>query len=168
MNYKRCGKCKKNKILEDFYVDDGQYCSPCKECRLKSRTINYANKTKEEKDILTRKSCKRQKDQREWINTNHLASRHIAKIRVFSILGTKCDCCGETIREFLSLDHVNGDGNKDKKKRKLDGGGFWARILKEIKEECPINKYRTLCFNCNCAKGFLGYCPHEIENPGVL
>jgi hypothetical protein len=26
------------------------------------------------------------------------------------------------------------------------------------------NGFRTLCHNCNLARGFYGYCPHEVTN----
>ena len=68
----------------------------------------------------------------------------------------KCVCCGEAILEFLTIDHVNEDGNK---MRMVHGTGnsFHGWL---IKNNFPKG-FQILCFNCNCAKGFFGYCPHQ-------
>lgn len=73
----------------------------------------------------------------------------------------KCACCGESNFGFLTLDHINNDGNKD---RKLHGYGpvlnMWI-----IKNNYPEG-YQVLCFNCNCGKARnKGICPHK--NPYI-
>lgn len=67
--------------------------------------------------------------------------------------GGRCNCCGETRFEFLTLDHVNNDG---KQERQLRGQQIYKRL---IKEGFPTG-YQILCYNCNCAKGIYGICPH--------
>ena len=69
--------------------------------------------------------------------------------------GGKCACCGEGTQEFLSLDHINGDGSQH---RKMTGSltYLWLR-----KRGWPKDNYRLLCMNCNFARGRYGYCPHE-------
>ena len=74
--------------------------------------------------------------------------------RVFNGYGGKCSCCGETERAFLSIDHVNNDGAKERRE-KTGGYGFLSRI---VKENFPP-RYQILCFNCNWAKSH-GGCPH--------
>lgn len=69
-----------------------------------------------------------------------------------------CVCCGETRWEFMSLDHINGDGQKERESYS-SANTYWASFRKR---GFPPG-YRTLCHNCNLAHGFFGYCPHERE-----
>lgn len=68
--------------------------------------------------------------------------------------GNKCNCCGETIKEFLTIDHINGGGIKDRKQ--------WSSIyfLNQMIKDYNSDKYQILCWNCNCARK-LGDCPHQ-------
>ncbi len=68
----------------------------------------------------------------------------------------KCICCGETIYEFLSIDHINGGGNKHRKEIRKNIGE-WL-----IKNNYPSG-YRVLCHNCNSSLGHNHYCPHHPE-----
>ena len=72
-----------------------------------------------------------------------------------------CSCCGETNFEFLCVDHINGDGGKQRKKMGSGGSGvqFYLWLMKN---NFP-DGYRILCYNCNCSLGFLGYCPHDMS-----
>lgn len=71
--------------------------------------------------------------------------------------GYKCVCCGETEPVFLVIDHINGGGNKERRKSETKGGaGQYSKIKKE---GFPRNKYQVLCHNCNFAKS-RGGCPH--------
>lgn len=72
--------------------------------------------------------------------------------------GGSCVCCGEMTYEFLTIDHKNNDGNKERKIRghSVRGYGFYLWL---IKQGFP-DSYQLLCFNCNAAKAFFGRCPH--------
>jgi hypothetical protein len=75
--------------------------------------------------------------------------------------GGKCTCCGETIPEFLTLDHKKNDGAlcRRRDKHKSYGPTLYLRL---IKEGFPKKKFQLHCWNCNCAKGiFGGVCPHK-------
>ncbi len=74
--------------------------------------------------------------------------------------GPVCVCCGETERAFLTLDHVFNDGAKHRRELGMNGGAQFYRWV--IKEAFP-KTFQILCFNCNCAKGHLGKCPHEQQ-----
>ena len=72
-----------------------------------------------------------------------------------------CACCKDTHFEFLSLDHINGGGNAERRKLfggKTDAGGKFYRWL--IKNKYPKG-YRVLCMSCNHSYGAYGYCPHN-------
>lgn len=74
--------------------------------------------------------------------------------------GGKCQCCGEVQEEFLSIDHVNNDGANHRRK-------IGSEIYRWLKNNgYPKEGFQVLCYNCNCAKEFSGYCPHaQIEGP---
>lgn len=78
---------------------------------------------------------------------------------VISAYGGHCACCGEEEREFLALDHVNGGGHQERKT--LGPTKYYTAIFNASH---PDPKFRILCHNCNMARGFYGYCPHERKN----
>jgi hypothetical protein len=68
--------------------------------------------------------------------------------------GGKCACCSETTPEFLTIDHING---RDKSKPRATGQKEWLRLKWA---GWPKEGIQLLCYNCNCAKGVFGSCPH--------
>ena len=76
---------------------------------------------------------------------------------VIEAYGGKCSCCGEAEPRFLTIDHINGDGRQH---RREVGRGYklydWL-----TRQGYPRDGFRLLCFNCNCARGQFGTCPHE-------
>lgn len=75
-----------------------------------------------------------------------------------------CACCGEKIVAFLSLDHINNDGNKHRKEI-----GKWAITYpKLVKLKFPYkDKLQVLCYNCNNGKRVNnGVCPHKVISNG--
>ena len=75
--------------------------------------------------------------------------------------GGKCKCCGETIPEFLTLDHKKNDGAECRKTQghKSYGPTLYLRL---VRENFPKEEFQLLCWNCNCAIGiFRGECPHK-------
>lgn len=70
--------------------------------------------------------------------------------------GSQCECCGESERAFLVIDHVRGGGNTERK-RFSSVDAFYRSI---IKRGFP-DDYRVLCANCNQAEAYFGGCPHQ-------
>jgi hypothetical protein len=75
--------------------------------------------------------------------------------------GPKCNCCGETEIQFLTIDHVNNNGAEHKREvwgsrsRRASGMYLWLQ-----KNDYPQG-FQVLCFNCNCGKHRNGgLCPH--------
>lgn len=97
---------------------------------------------------------------RKMPHTKSLQDQERARLRqeVLEHYGGKCACCGESENEFLAIDHINGGGNKQRKELKRAAGIAFYRWLRM--NEYP-DGYRVLCHNCNCARGYYGYCPHE-------
>ena len=74
-----------------------------------------------------------------------------ARKRTLDHYGNECACCGEVGEQFLTIDHINGDGAAHR--RKIGGNLYnWLR-----RNGYPKG-FRTLCFNCNCALGLRGFC----------
>ncbi len=83
------------------------------------------------------------------------------KMKVFSHYGgtpPRCACCGESLVQFLSLDHMNGRGMAEFKR--LHGSNGVYRFL--VRTGFP-GGYQILCMNCNFAKGKFGSRPHDTE-----
>ncbi len=59
----------------------------------------------------------------------------------------KCACCEESHFEFLTLDHINGKGSKERKQF----GGY--SLFKFLIENGFPEGYQVLCSNCNMGKG---------------
>jgi hypothetical protein len=86
------------------------------------------------------------------------------KNKLFDILGHSCSLCSETSKDKLTVDHINGDGNADRKYGSLG----WKRKI--IKGERDPKNYRILCHSCN--HGSYGKNPHHhirnIPKIGVM
>ena len=78
------------------------------------------------------------------------------RLRAMYSLGARCECCGERDLVFLTFDHKNNDGRKDRRKTG-QGTGFYWQIIRGKRPDI-----RILCFNCNCGREKNGgICPHE-------
>jgi len=87
------------------------------------------------------------------------------KQAVIDAYGGRCACCGEDNPVFLSVDHINNDGNLHRKK----GGGMGSSLYKWlIKRNFPKDNFQLLCHNCNRGKHLNGgICPHQQETGGI-
>lgn len=83
------------------------------------------------------------------------ARRRLREI-VINGYGARCNCCGETIFQFLTLDHVNNDGAAERKQH------HGEEIYKKVARLGFPSNYQVLCYNCNCSKGQYGACPHTL------
>ena len=117
----------------DFRRNGKRYAS-CSPCRIKRRKGNENWRPKHPEYQIARR-------QQYWD-------------QVFAHYGQVCACCGETERAFLTIDHVNNNGREH---RKQVVGVFLQWI---IRQGFPTD-LQILCFNCNCATGRVGQCPHE-------
>jgi len=70
--------------------------------------------------------------------------------------GYICTCCKETEEAFLTIDHINNDGAKD---RKVYGSGcrfYWWLFRNNFPKG-----FQVLCWNCQWGKKLHGTCPHQ-------
>lgn len=139
------------------------------------RKISKRYYEKHKEDILQKrreynKTLKRKQYMKDYVvnNKNKIKQRALeVKRQVLTYYGggsLRCVCCGESHIEFLTIDHVKGGGRAHlrsiTKEQGRKGGVAFYRWLR--KHGFPEG-YRTLCFNCNCAIGHFGYCPHQKE-----
>lgn len=89
--------------------------------------------------------------------------RRALKQVILDAYGNSCACCGETLFEFLTLDHIENDGAAHR--RELKANGRSERIYNDLIARGFPTGFRILCFNCNSALGFYGYCPHPKPTP---
>ena len=110
--------------------------------------------------------CKHEKGKEHYsankdrYNKRNTANHAAVKREVFSMYGNKCACCGEDRIEFLGIDHINGDGAKERRELGI-GSGF--RFYYHLRDLGFPSGYRLLCHNCNLAISNYGYCPHHPE-----
>ena len=87
------------------------------------------------------------------------------KLRVFThySMGTpKCACCGESIMEFLTLDHMQHDGAAHRKEISGQHAGG-AKVYNWIEKHKYPAGFQVLCYNCNCGQELAkGVCPHKL------
>lgn len=81
--------------------------------------------------------------------------RHNRKLKmgVVDAYGGKCQLCGETHWEFLTIDHVNGGGRSHYRVLRSAGLDIY-RVLRD--SGYPREEYRLLCSNCNCGRRGVG------------
>jgi hypothetical protein len=127
----------------------------CKECKSSQAKTRYWKNVKKSRAIAM-KSYRKHRSKRMQYNKKYEKK---VKDDVFNNYGGYvCSCCGETEKVFLTIDHINGGGTRDRKKYGR-GGKFLYRWLR--KNGYPEG-FRVLCFNCNAGRYINGgICPHE-------
>jgi hypothetical protein len=143
-----CTQCNEEKPEESFYRRTrGTLMTECKACNIKRAGVWY-------------KANREHARKRE--NLKMVDTRWRTKEAVFAAYGGfRCACCGETEREFLTLDHVENNGSTHRRKvvGKRYAAGFqtYAWI---VRNGFPPG-FQVLCMNCNWGKRRTGVCPHK-------
>lgn len=101
-------------------------------------------------DLVTKRLC------RSCVNRQRLLGMSIRDEVFAAYGGYRCVCCGETMREFLQIDHIDGNGASMRKEQ----GIGWA-FYRWLKRHGYPSGYQILCANCNIAKHRFGVCPHQ-------
>jgi len=140
----RCGKQPK--------TDTTVYCDSCRDY---TRILSQKESHKEAAREYSRNWSRNHPElRRERARNYGLKTRRL----VYDAYGNKCVCCGESEEKFLSLDHINRDGQQHRK----TAGNSTQYYRTIIKEGFP-DTMQLLCFNCHMAKDFRGGCPHQIR-----
>lgn len=167
---KICTKCKKTKPEGSFYKSSAKSNGAksrywCIECTAQWQKINL-QKIKESPEKYEKYRKLRTINSKKWRLDDPDRSRLSVKLyqqkRKMKALeyysgGTpECNCCGEKEQKFLSIDHIDNDGNRH---RKSDPSAI--AIYAWLKKHNYPNGFQVLCFNCNLSKAFFGKCPHN-------
>jgi hypothetical protein len=157
MQTKHCRCCKNEKDITGFgkdrYKKDGLRTS-CKICDVSIRRKSYLKNRKNRVASSVKWKMTHMKEFLEY--QKQLRRRH--KMTLIKGYGGKCTCCGETILEFLTLEHKNKDGKIHRKTKGCLGsmGTYRDIIRRGFPNECTI-----LCMNCNYAERYGHKCPHK-------
>ncbi len=131
--FKVCNHCKELKPLSDFCKNKTQkdgYNAICKDCTSKNHATYYRSHREQEKRA-------------------HINYKQKLKVEVFTHYGKgKCACiqCGFTDLRALSIDHLNGGGNAQR--RLIHAANFYVWLKNNDYPE----GYQTLCMNCQWIK----------------
>lgn len=146
-NLKDCSRCREFKSFDKFYVrNNGMLTSYCKACECIRTKSLYDPKIRKEKYGESDKIR---------------IKKYIAdvKFEIMSHYGS-CYCCDENRVEFLTIDHINGGGNKHRK----EIGRIGYRFYLWLKKNNYPDGFRSACMNCNMATRYGNICPHKMEN----
>jgi len=169
---KRCTTCGEDKPVTDFHRDKRRrdsLQSKCKSCACEAaRLWRLANLDRDRETnrryVVTHPGYHTQysrawraanpdkaEEQRrrqapylaEWTRQEHARLR----AAVLDHYGSSCACCGST--DYLSIDHVNGDGEEHRKQVGIRTGTKTYRWL--VRNNFPEG-FQTLCAACNASK----------------
>lgn len=141
---KSCFNC--GKVGQEYSAPNAKWCTECQPSRKKIWNRNNPEAVKKHK------------------HDNNLKTYRQRRNAIMDLLGRECVCCGETIEVFLTVDHIHGGGNKQRKELgTTSSDAFYRWMLKQPVEQL-LKDFQTLCFNCNHGKHRMGVCPHIKED----
>lgn len=154
-NYKRIINC--NRCTKEITVNHiaARYCVDC--IKLKKKEYYLKNR-----DIRIKYFKEHRLKDKDKFNQDARVRFRNLKLEIlnhYSFGEMRCACCGDNHVEFLSIDHINNDGAEQRKEH-----GKGASFHYWLKRNNYPEGYQVLCYNCNCSRGFFGYCPHKQNN----
>lgn len=86
--------------------------------------------------------------------------KHRQKLRytIFDKYGGKCNCCGESNYNFLTIEHHNNNGASHRREINYTSSSSMYRWI--INNNFP-DVISITCWNCNLARHVYGVCPHQ-------
>ncbi len=146
-------------------IENAKKYRPIRNARRRERyALNiggFRDKTKvrQKKEYANNKEYYKQKAREQYFKYR------VACLNAYSNGTNSCACCGENLIEFLTLDHINGDGANHRemvsgRKRTAKYGMDLYHFL-YARNFPDKDKLQVLCYNCNCAKRTDLVCPHQ-------
>jgi hypothetical protein len=133
----------------ETHAPNHRYCSSCKKAR------DYAS--------YKRSIAKRLDYYHRQFREAERKRRRIRRDKVLGYYsaGTfSCNCCGESEKDFLSIDHIEGEGNRFSRENGIPRGG--DLLYKWLIKNGYPSGFQVLCMNCNFSKGQFGViCLHK-------
>lgn len=150
-----CTRCGQVKAMTEFYPRDDRPSGRTSACKACTRKNNNARDNK--RDSVGTSSWERRREYfRQYQESGQRKAKVNARYRelrdaIISGYGGKCCKCGFTDRRALQVDHVNGNGRRERKELK-SSATIWRKI---IRAGFPP-EYQILCANCNSIKMYEG------------
>jgi hypothetical protein len=142
---KKCPYC--GKEFRNYSRCSQIYCSfKCFQENLRQRSRNnYRQATPEEKKLRCQKDREKRSKLRYIIITHYSGNP------------PKCQCCGESIYDFLTINHKNGGGHEEHKITN------YMEFYRSIIENNFPDTFNILCMNCNYGsyRSIDKICPHK-------
>ena len=169
---KRCISCGELKPLRDFYRHGENrprqarqsYCRACCTARQhaaiehsKRWIQDYARRWRKKTRAIIGQANAALTDLPSGL-TAYYRLRHAA---IMAYGGYRCACCGIGDPRFLTIDHINNDGKRQRQKLGTYTSHKFHRWLRQ--NGYPPG-FQVLCWNCNCGRHRNGgLCPHQEE-----
>jgi hypothetical protein len=100
------------------------------------------------------------KDNVDQWNQGERLRNFLLKVETLNAYGGVCVCCHEKEVKFLTLDHIEENGNTHRAELKVGAGvQFYAKLKKQGYPQCGL---QVMCANCHGAKSKYGQCPHQV------
>ena len=143
---------RKQKVNRAWYLRNRERISAHRKTRY------YARTSKEIKEAREYQKAWRHEQGPGYRKAQSKVFRERVKAEVFAAYGDRCVCWGEDEPKFLTIDHVNNDGGKERREQRGFSGINLMRKLRTIKFPAM---YQLLCWNCNLGKHIYKVCPHQ-------
>lgn len=107
-------------------------------------------------EIQSKAHLKFRTKNREEIREGQRASRQRARLAIVEFFGGKCMKCGfEEDKRLLQLDHINGDGWKERHSNGWRSTDVYKRLKQILADpELARQTFQLLCANCNLQKKY--------------
>lgn len=115
---------------------------------------DFKKNKKNEKSETIRKYQQNNKERQRQMQLERRIKNKMLVFNHYSNGVPRCACCNESDDRFLTVDHINNDGAEHRKS--VSNIYSWL-----VRNGFP-DGFQILCYNCNCAKGIYGECPHKI------
>jgi hypothetical protein len=126
------------------------------------RKAYYKRYYAENKGALGLKAKEYYREHKEQLAEYSLAYRYAQKMDALDAYGgPRCACCGETLFEGLTIDHISGEGADHR--RKIGDAVIGNTIYRWLKRNSYPPGFQVLCGTCNIAKRTSIRCPHEAQ-----
>lgn len=160
---RKCKKCKTELPLTSFQKDREIFCKkqgkayPYTQWKCKKCNAAYYRELYPKRRAYVIANVKQWRIRnRERLNRAIRDLNRRKRMESIEAYGGICACCGEARIEFLTLDHIKPCGRAGRVQTHV--------IINRLKKQgWPKGEFQILCFNCNCAKGIYGACPHMVD-----
>lgn len=144
-----CNICAKSFETEGPYKH--RYCLECQAKYKSPKDVAYYLKNSDKHKTYTKGWQKRNPQRTKEIGQKVLKKMRLNVLLHYSKDSNKvvCNDCGETIIEFLALDHIDNTGGKHRKLITNSAGSNMYKWI--IKNNYPLI-FQVLCHNCNWLK----------------